>query len=74
MKEFRNPPQQASDMLRDERPGYPASPCNSLCTLDDDDRCLGCGRTLAQIMRWTLMSKEEQWAVIEELAGRRSAD
>ncbi len=74
MKEFHNPPQDASDVFRHERPGYPASPCNSICTLDDDNRCLGCDRTLAQIMRCTIMSNEEQWAVIEELAARRSAD
>ena len=49
---------------------HPASPCISVCTLDDDDRCLGCGRTLAQITRWTLMSKEEQWDVVDELAAR----
>lgn len=74
MTNFRNHLLHASDVVRDQRPGYPASPCNSICTLDDDNRCLGCGRTLVQITRWTLMSKEEQWAVIEELATRRSAD
>lgn len=72
--ELPNHPLHASDVVRDQRSGYPASPCNSICTLDDDNRCLGCDRTLAQITRWTLMSKEEQWAVIEELAARRSAD
>ena len=74
MKDFRNHLQQASDDVRDERIGYPASPCNSICTLDNDNRCVGCDRTLAQITRWTLMSKEEQWAVIEELAARKKAD
>ena len=49
---------------------YPASPCISVCTLDDDKRCLGCGRSLDQITRWTLMSKEEQWAIVDELAAR----
>ncbi len=74
MKDFRKQLQHASDVLRGERTGYPASPCNEICTLDDNNRCLGCGRTLAQITRWTLMSKEEQWAVIEELAARKKAD
>ena len=49
---------------------YPTSPCVSVCTLDDDDRCLGCGRTLEQISRWALMSKEEQWAIVDQLARR----
>ncbi len=74
MKDIRSQLQQGSDVVRDERTGYPASPCNSICALDDDNRCLGCDRTLAQITRWTLMSKEEQWAVIEELAARKKAD
>lgn len=55
----------------DVQKAYPASPCVSLCTLDDDNRCLGCGRTLEQIGRWTLMSADEQWQVIESLAGWR---
>jgi predicted Fe-S protein YdhL (DUF1289 family) len=49
---------------------YPASPCISVCSLDDDDRCVGCGRTLEQISRWALMSKDEQWAVVEQLSLR----
>ncbi len=55
------------------RDGRPESPCNSICTLDDDNRCVGCGRTLAQISRWSLMSAEEQWAVIESLRARKTA-
>lgn len=26
------------------------SPCVGLCTLDDDDVCIGCGRTLDEIL------------------------
>ncbi len=52
----------------DDRNTWPLSPCVMICTLDDDDRCLGCGRTLEQISDWALMSKEQQWAVIDELA------
>jgi len=52
------------------RTGRPLSPCTLICTLDDDKRCLGCGRTLAQISSWALMSAEEQWAVIDELAAQ----
>ena len=54
--------------LSDDRDTWPLSPCVMICTLDDNDRCLGCGRTLEQISHWALMSKQEQWAVIDELA------
>lgn len=53
--------------------GHPASPCILICTLDDHNRCLGCGRTLQQISRWALMSREEQWAVIADLEPWRTA-
>lgn len=53
-----------------QRELYPASPCISVCTLDDDDRCLGCGRTLQQIAHWAKLSKEEQWAIVDQLAQR----
>lgn len=48
----------------------PLSPCVLLCTLDDDKRCLGCGRSLAQISGWALMSAAEQWDIIDELDAR----
>ncbi|HSX70113.1 MAG TPA: DUF1289 domain-containing protein [Pseudomonas sp.] len=28
------------------------SPCRRQCCLDDEDVCLGCGRTLAEILEW----------------------
>ena len=52
---------------RDERP---LSPCILICTLDDDKQCLGCGRTLAEISLWAIMTVQEQWQVIDELAVR----
>lgn len=54
---------------RDERP---LSPCMLICTLDEDKICLGCGRSLVQISRWALMNKDEQWAIIDELAARET--
>ena len=51
---------------------YPPSPCISVCTLDDNDVCLGCGRTLEQITRWTLMTPAEQRAVIDALPQRKT--
>jgi predicted Fe-S protein YdhL (DUF1289 family) len=29
------------------------SPCVRMCTLDDDDICIGCGRSLEEIKQWT---------------------
>jgi predicted Fe-S protein YdhL (DUF1289 family) len=52
----------------------PPSPCIQLCTLDDENRCVGCGRTLAQISAWSLMTADEQWRLIDELAARKAAN
>ena len=60
-----------AELQRDgDRSRFPLSPCVLLCTLDEDKRCLGCLRTLDEISRWSLMSVEEQWAVIDVLAAR----
>jgi predicted Fe-S protein YdhL (DUF1289 family) len=48
------------------------SPCNRLCTLDPaSGLCLGCGRSLAEITRWTQMSDAERERLIAELDQRR---
>lgn len=57
-----------------DRSSRPLSPCILICTLDDTQRCLGCGRTLQQVSGWALMSAAEQWAVIDELAAHRPKD
>jgi hypothetical protein len=49
------------------------SPCNRVCTLDPaSGLCLGCGRSLDEITRWTQMTDAERAQVLAE-AGRRSA-
>jgi predicted Fe-S protein YdhL (DUF1289 family) len=58
------------DEKTQDRTARPLSPCILICTLDNDKCCLGCGRTLAQISGWALMSVAEQWAVIDELAAQ----
>ena len=46
-----------------------ASPCRNICTLDRDRRvCLGCGRTLDEIGRWSRMSDAERQAVLDRIA------
>lgn len=40
------------------------SPCVSLCALDDDDICVGCQRTAAEITRWSRMTNDERREVL----------
>ena len=47
------------------------SPCVKICTLDArSGLCLGCGRTLDEIARWTAMSADERVRIIGELPAR----
>ena len=48
-----------------------SSPCIGLCAIDDGTGlCLGCGRTLDEIMTWGAMSEAQRLAVMEGLADR----
>lgn len=53
-------------------PSSPAvsSPCIKLCIVDDDGLCAGCGRTLDEIGRWSLMSEAERRAIMGVLPTR----
>jgi hypothetical protein len=47
------------------------SPCLKICTLDArSGLCLGCGRTIEEIARWTKLSPEERQRVMAELPSR----
>jgi predicted Fe-S protein YdhL (DUF1289 family) len=37
-----------------------ASPCIRNCTLDDEDVCIGCGRTIDEIIEWMNASPERK--------------
>jgi predicted Fe-S protein YdhL (DUF1289 family) len=51
-----------------------ASPCTKVCTIDPRSRlCLGCGRTLDEIARWTSFSEGERNRIMTELPQRRAA-
>jgi hypothetical protein len=41
-----------------------ASPCIRTCCLDDDDVCIGCGRSLAEIVSWGTASDDEKREVL----------
>ncbi|MFJ4373064.1 DUF1289 domain-containing protein [Pseudomonas japonica] len=41
-----------------------ASPCVSVCALDDHDICIGCQRTAGEITRWGRMDNAERRRVL----------
>ncbi|MDY6828953.1 MAG: DUF1289 domain-containing protein [Pseudomonadota bacterium] len=51
----------------------PASPCVSVCALDDNDLCIGCHRTGTEIARWTMMGVDEKRAVLAACESRARA-
>jgi len=58
----------------DPDPASPVlSPCVRMCTLDDDDVCVGCGRTLDDIKGWIAMPDEGKRACIEQGHARLTA-
>lgn len=48
-------------------------PCLRKCCLDDEDVCLGCFRTLEEIMHWNEAAEEERRAILENAGQRRAA-
>ncbi len=50
----------------------PNSPCVGLCQLDETDRCLGCLRTLEEIVTWTALSDRQRLRIMERVSGNRS--
>jgi predicted Fe-S protein YdhL (DUF1289 family) len=48
------------------------TPCAKICTLDvRKGFCLGCGRTIDEIARWSSMSTAERERIMSELPDRR---
>lgn len=41
------------------------SPCVHVCALDDQDICIGCQRTAAEITRWGRMDNTERREVLQ---------
>lgn len=48
------------------------SPCIRNCCLDDDDICLGCGRSLQEITRWSTSDDMSKTAILLAAAERRA--
>lgn len=49
------------------------SPCISVCALDEDDLCVGCQRTGAEISGWGKLSNDERRAVLQRVEERARA-
>ncbi len=45
-----------------------ATPCVKICKLDADNVCVGCDRTLDEIVRWGRMTSAERQTVMERVA------
>ena len=61
-------------MPANESPVAVESPCVKVCTLDTrSGLCLGCGRRIVEIERWTRMNAGERARVMAELPQRLAA-
>lgn len=58
--------------MTDQRPP-PPSPCIDVCRLNDKGLCLGCYRTGEEIMLWSRLGANSQWAVVERCRQREAA-
>ncbi|WP_248745224.1 DUF1289 domain-containing protein [Pseudomonas sp. MWU12-2037] len=58
-------------MSTPERPV--ASPCVSVCALDEQDICIGCQRTVEEITRWSRMDNSERREVLGRCHERAKA-
>lgn len=47
------------------------SPCIRNCCLNDDDICLGCGRSLQEITRWSASSNADKQITLASAAERK---
>jgi predicted Fe-S protein YdhL (DUF1289 family) len=52
----------------------PASPCISVCALDENDVCMGCYRTADEITEWFMATPEEKRRILRQAAKRRDDD
>jgi hypothetical protein len=54
----------------DEHQPLPPSPCCRRCCLDDRDLCLGCGRSLEEILEWNEADRPRRLAILDEAQRR----
>jgi predicted Fe-S protein YdhL (DUF1289 family) len=49
------------------------SPCIRNCCLDADDVCMGCARTLDEILQWSRLTNPERLVIMNGLEERHRA-
>jgi len=49
------------------------SPCIRNCCLDDDDICMGCGRSITEITQWSVASIEDKQKILLLAAERKQS-
>lgn len=48
------------------------SPCVGICTLDDNELCIGCLRTVDEIREWMILGRQQKLEVLAQIVKRRS--
>lgn len=48
------------------------SPCRNICKYNSHRICVGCFRTLEEIVRWPSYSNDEKRNILEQVAVRRA--
>ena len=48
------------------------SPCIEVCSLNDQDVCIGCYRTANEIIEWFSASDERKRAILSAISERRA--
>ncbi|WP_415903293.1 DUF1289 domain-containing protein [Neptuniibacter sp. QD29_5] len=59
-------------MLSKSNPIQIASPCVRNCCLNDQDICVGCYRSLDEILRWSKVSEVERSSILKNTDRRKA--
>lgn len=49
----------------------PQSPCIGVCTVADNDLCMGCFRSMHEITHWLSFSEKQREEITQQLDARR---
>ena len=62
----------AADFVTDTAENLPEieSPCIGVCSLTEDDVCIGCYRTVTEVIGWLNYTPEQRREIIESLPER----
>ncbi|WP_082173481.1 DUF1289 domain-containing protein [Vibrio sp. VPAP30] len=57
--------------MSEDRDGPIPNPCIRHCCLDQDDICLGCYRSLDEILRWSQSTNEQRHEILRACTQRK---